>query len=139
MKNVRRALLAAATATAVTLSGTAVASAQDNTAVTSAQSQVQATAESGTGTGTGDEDNSGKDIPAKDTSGSSDFGDVFGSSVTDEETGESSFQFAQALKALKNVAAFGTAVAAVLGVIVTLSTKIPEVLDLFGIDTPSKK
>ncbi|MGO2515008.1 hypothetical protein ACTXK0_02720 [Corynebacterium variabile] len=139
MKNVRRALLAAATATAVTLSGTAVASAEGNTAVTSAQSQVQATAESGTGTGAGDGDNSGKGIPAKDTSGSSDFGDVFGSSVTDEETGESSFQFAQALKALKNVAAFGTAVAAVLGVIVTLSTKIPEVLDLFGIDTPSKK
>ncbi|MFZ2273394.1 MAG: hypothetical protein ACTJGE_12005 [Corynebacterium variabile] len=129
MKNVRRALLAAATATAVTLSGTAVASAEGNTAVTSAQSQVQATAEGGTGTG----------IPAKDTSGSSDFGDVFGSSVTDEETGESSFQFAQALKALKNVAAFGTAVAAVLGVIVTLSTKIPEVLEIFGIDTPSKK
>lgn len=126
MKNVRRALLAAATATAVTLSGTAVASAQT-------------TAETGTGTGTGDEDNSGKGIPAKDTSGSSDFGDVFGSSVTDEETGESSFQFAQALKALKNVAAFGTAVAAVLGVIVTLSTKIPEVLEIFGIDTPSKK
>lgn len=139
MKNVRRALLAAATATAVTLSGTAVASAQDNTAVTSAQSQAQATAVSGTGTGAGDEDNSGKGIPAKDTSGSSDFGDVFGSSVTDEETGESSFQFAQALKALKNVAAFGTAVAAVLGVIVTLSTKIPEVLEIFGIDTPSKK
>ena len=139
MKNVRRALLAAATATAVTLSGTAVASAQDNTAVTSAEGQDQAAAESGTGTGAGDEDNSGEGIPAKDTSGSSDFGDVFGSSVTDEETGESSFQFAQALKALKNVAAFGTAVAAVLGVIVTLSTKIPEVLDLFGIDTPSKK
>lgn len=139
MKNVRRALLAAATATAVTLSGTAVASAEDNPAENSAQSQDQATAESGTGTGAGDEDNSGKGIPAKDTSGSSDFGDVFGSSVTDEETGESSFQFAQALKALKNVAAFGTAVAAVLGVIVTLSTKIPEVLDLFGIDTPSKK
>lgn len=139
MKNVRRALLAAATATAVTLSGTAVASAEDNPAVNSAQSQDQATAESGTGTGAGDEDNSGKGIAAKDTSGSSDFGDVFGSSVTDEETGESSFQFAQALKALKNVAAFGTAVAAVLGVIVTLSTKIPEVLDLFGIDTPSKK
>jgi len=139
MKNVRRALLAAATATAVTLSGTAVASARDNTAVTSAQSQVQATAVSGTGTGAGDEDNSGKGIPAKDTSGSSDFGDVFGSSVTDEETGESSFQFAQAHKALKNVAAFGTAVAAVLGVIVTLSTKIPEVLEIFGIDTPSKK
>lgn len=136
MKNVRRALLAAATATAVTLSGTAVASAEDNTAVASAQDN---TAESGTGTGAGDEDNSGKGIPAKDTSGSSDFGDVFGSSVTDEETGESSFQFAQALKALKNVAAFGTAVAAVLGVIVTLSTKIPEVLDLFGIETPSKK
>lgn len=139
MKNVRRALLAAATATAVTLSGTAVASAEGNTAVTSAQSQGQATAVSGTGTGAGDEDNSGKGIPAKDTSGSSDFGDVFGSSVTDEETGESSFQFAQALKALKNVAAFGTAVAAVLGVIVTLSTKIPEVLEIFGIDTPSKK
>lgn len=139
MKNVRRALLAAATATAVTLSGTAVASAEDNPAVNSAQSQDQATSESGTGTGAGDEDNSGKGIPAKDTSGSSDFGDVFGSSVTDEETGESSFQFAQALKALKNVAAFGTAVAAVLGVIVTLSTKIPEVLEIFGIDTPSKK
>jgi len=40
---------------------------------------------------------------------------------------------------LKNVANFGTAIAGILGVIVTLSTKLPEVLDIFGIDTPSRK
>jgi len=40
---------------------------------------------------------------------------------------------------LKNVATSRTAIAGILGVIVTLSTTLPEGLDIFGIDTPSKK
>lgn len=114
------------------LSGTAVASA-DESGAGSGQRQEQVNKENQTTAETG------KDTPAKDTSGSSDFGEVFGSFVTDKETGESSFQFAQALKALVNVTAFGTAVAGVLGVIVTLSTKVPQVLEIFGIEASSKK
>ena len=131
MKNMRKALLAAVTATAVTLSGTAVAIADP---VVNVQTNESGADE---GNGEGGDDN---EIPApgdedgKDTSGSSDFGDVFGSF---DDKGD--FSFEKALASLKNVATFGTAVAGILGVIVTLSTKLPQVLEIFGIDTPSKK
>ena len=131
MKNMRKALLAAVTATAVTLSGTAVAIADP---VVNVQTNESGADE---GNGEGGDDN---EIPApgdedgKDTSGSSDFGDVFGSF---DDKGDVSFE--KALASLKNVATCGTAVAGILGVIVTLSTKLPQVLEIFGIDTPSKK
>ena len=138
MKNMRKALLAAATATAVTLSGTAVANATEDLPGSNSSSSSESSSGSSATAGAQTDDDEGKD-KGNGASGSSDFGEVFGSFVTDETTGDTTFQFAQALKAMKNVAAFGTAVAGVLGVIVTLSTKIPEVLEIFGIDTPSKK
>lgn len=128
MKSIRKVLLAAATATAVTVSGTAVASAEGSPA---AETSVMASEDGGTP--------ETPDPADKGPTGSSDFNEVFGSTVTDKETGEPTFQFAQALKALKNVAAFGTAVASVLGVVLTLSTKLPEVLELFGIQSPTNK
>ena len=131
MKNMRKALLAAVTATAVTLSGTAVAIADPAVNVQTNESGAdEGNGEGGDESGTpapGDED-------GKDTSGSTDFGDVFGSF---DDKGD--FSFEKALASLKNVATFGTAVAGILGVIVTLSTKLPQVLEIFGIDTPSKK
>lgn len=133
MKNMRKPLLAAATATAVTFSGTAVATANESTD----QSVGVDIREPGTDEGDG-EAGDGPALPGdeddKEITGSTDFGDVFGSR---DDNGN--FSFDKALSSLKNVAAFGAAVAGILGVIVTLSTKIPEVLEIFGIDTPLKK
>lgn len=126
MKNMRKALLAAATATAVTLSGTAVANAGDLPGSSaSGQAGSFSSLEGNTpGTPATDEE--------KDTSGSSDFGEVFGSSGKD-----GGFSFAQAVKSMKNITAFGTAVVGVLGVILTLSTTLPQVLALSGIGSSS--
>lgn len=138
MKNIRRTLVAAATATAVALSGTAVATAQEGAEPTVA-AQATGVNTAGDGEGSDDDGTTAPGLPDKDAGSSSDFNEVFGSWVPDKETGEPQFQFAQALKSMKNIAAFGTAIAGILGVILTLSTKLPQVLELFGIDTPSKK
>ena len=115
MKNMRTVMLAAATATAVTLSGTAVAVADTGSTFSAGQSDT------GTDTGT----DTGKE-PTKDTSSS-----AFGSWDANGD-----FDPDKALSSLKLVAAFGTAIASIVTVMLTLSTKFPQLLKQIGIDLP---
>lgn len=107
MKNMRTVMLAAATATAVTLSGTAVAVADTGSTFSAGQSDT------------------GKE-PTKDTSSS-----AFGSWDANGD-----FDPDKALSSLKLVAAFGTAIASIVTVMLTLSTKFPQLLKQIGIDLP---
>lgn len=117
---IHKSVFAVAVATSVALSGTAVADAAD---LPGSSSNAAVVDQEGAGTAT----------PEKEASSSSDFGEVFGSMVTDPKTGETYFQFEQAISALGNIAKLGTAVVGVLTVIAAVGAKLPEVLEIFGV------